>query len=185
MEMSKPPRVNSTVSRSLAFGHDLRYGPEGGQAGHHCRQQDWAFPDVDKFVALAPVIAQAHRVVFLAPGRQHRAPARARCYAPQRRNVDLKSVLAQRVDDDAALPVGVEPIAHVLRDTAAADAEMTAERSRAVAARTRHDFGDGVVQEPHPLTGQRKGHVPRAAAGVGNPIALCAQAHDVEFNRHG
>jgi hypothetical protein len=169
----------------FASGHQCRNGAKCRQARDHPGHQDGAFLDVHQIVALAAVIAKGNRASRIVPRRQHRAAARARRYAPQRRHVRLKSVLAQGIAYDCAFPAGVHFSTHVLRDAPAAGMEMAAHRCCAVAAGGRHQLWDVVVREPHALSGKGKSDIARSIAGVGNPVALGAQAANVEFNHRG
>jgi hypothetical protein len=93
-------------------------------------------------------------------------------------------MVTKGIDDDAALPVGIEPVAHVLGDAAAARAEVTAHRRRTIAAGERNDFWHAASGEPHAFPGQSKGHVVLSAAGFGYAVALGTQADNIEFDRH-
>ena len=112
--------------------HHGRNGSERRQPSHDGWHQDGALLDVDELVALAAVIAERRGAVLPAPRGQHRAPSRRPAIGAGGVQRPLEPVLAKSIDDDAALPLRIERVAHVLRDAAAAYAEVAAERRRAI-----------------------------------------------------
>ena len=96
-------------------------------------------------------------------------------------NVRLQPALAKGFHDDAALPVGIEPFAHVLGSAPAAGAEVAAERGDSIRAGGRHKLRQAFAGKAHPFARQRKGGKARPRIGPGDAVALRAQARNVEL----
>ena len=77
-ETSSPALVASTVSRASRAGSAAAMALSAASLLDDGRLQHRAFLQVDELVALAAVIAEREPAIALAPGRQHRAPARSR-----------------------------------------------------------------------------------------------------------
>ena len=177
---SRPTGVASTVSRDFAPGELGRDRAQSGKLGDDGRLQHRTFLDREQLVAAAAMVSEDDPPT-LSPGGEHRAPSRARCNPAQRPDLHVEAALAQRLDDDAALPDRIERIAHVLGDAAATGGEMPALRLTALGIWRGQKLGQAGATDANALARQREGDVRGPVRRLGNSVALRAEPGDVDL----
>ena len=170
------------ASPQFAAQHRPQRHDQGRQGGLH----HMAFPEIDNVVAFMGMETQ-DGAALPRPRRQGNAPPAAGRCPDQRRHGRLgQALLPQRFHHPPALPLGIEPVIHMLERAAAAAAEMGAGRLPPRRPRLLHrqDFrrqplAPGFAQpDSQPVAWYAIGHIDRPALDHGDSIALAAQPVD-------
>ena len=154
--------------------------PQGRKLRADFRNQHRALLDVDKIEALAPVVAESDAPA-LPPCRQNGAAARARRHATERGHLGGEAALAQRGNDDVALPLGIEALAHVLGDAPSADPEMAADRGLAIGARSGQQPERARRARRHAFPRQSEGDIDPPRTCLGDAVALRAERGNLQL----
>ena len=150
------------------------------------RQQDRALLDRDDLAGKLPVVAEQHAGIGPAR-RKHRPSPRLRLAGDKLADRRLDAAAGQGADHDVALPGAVGAGLEMLDGAAAAGSKMPARRLDAQRRRLGHRNQHAAIAfdgRDHLFAGQRERHEHRTALGVGDAVALRAEARDGEPRAH-
>ncbi len=115
------------------------------------------------------------QVIAVAAGIDGDASPAGERHAQEIADRGLDAAMAKGLHDDAAFPLGVERVGHVLGDAAAAGAEMLADGDGPFGMSAQH-FGQRTAAQAPQLARQRERNMDVARGDLGDAVALGAEA---------